>query len=176
MPGSGGINDREAADAVLAGTLEEADLNSAARNVAALILAGAHNSAAPEVDFDAHHALARRAAREGAVLLKNKDATLPFKKSGKLAIIGAFAEAPRFQGAGSSQVNATQIDKPLDMLSAALGEAGEVLYAKGFDPETAETDENLIAEAVACAETADQVIVMVGLPPLFEAEGFDRAH
>ena len=176
MPGSGGLNDCAAADAVRAGVLEEADLNTAARNVTALILASENNSAAPEVDFDAHHALARRAAREGAVLLKNNDATLPFKKSGKLAVIGAFAEAPRFQGAGSSQVNATQIDKPLDMFAAALGGAGEVVYAKGFDPETAETDEKLIAEAVACAEAADQVIVMVGLPPLFEAEGFDREH
>ncbi len=176
MPGSGGLNDCAAADAVRAGVLEEADLNTAARNVTALILASENNSAAPEVDFDAHHALARRAAREGAVLLKNNDATLPFKKSGKLAVIGAFAEAPRFQGAGSSQVNATQIDKPLDMFAAALDGAGEVAYAKGFDPETAETDEKLIAEAVACAEAADQVIVMVGLPPLFEAEGFDRGH
>ncbi|MEC7163691.1 MAG: glycoside hydrolase family 3 C-terminal domain-containing protein, partial [Pseudomonadota bacterium] len=176
MPGSGGLNDCAAADAVRAGVLEEADLNTAARNVTALILASENNSAAPEVDFDAHHALARRAAREGAVLLKNNDATLPFKKSGKLAVIGAFAEAPRFQGAGSSQVNATQIDKPLDMFAAALDGAGEVVYAKGFDPETAETDEKLIAEAVACAEAADQVIVMVGLPPLFEAEGFDRGH
>ena len=109
-------------------------------------------------------------------MLKNKTTTLPFKKSGKLAVIGAFAEAPRFQGAGSSQVNATQIDKPLDMFAAALGEDGEVVYAKGFNPETAETDADLIAEAVACAEAADQVIVMVGLPPLFEAEGFDREH
>ena len=176
MPGSGGLNDCAAADAVRAGVLEEADLNTAARNVTALILASENNSAAPEVDFDAHHALARRAAREGAVLLKNNDATLPFKKSGKLAVIGAFAEAPRFQGAGSSQVNATQTDKPLDMFAAALGGAGEVVYAKGFDPETAETDEKLIAEAVACAEAADQVIVMVGLPALFEAEGFDREH
>ena len=62
------------------------------------------------------------------------------------------------------------------MFAAALDGAGEVVYAKGFDPETAETDEKLIAEAVACAEAADQVIVMVGLPPLFEAEGFDREH
>ena len=176
MPSSGGLNDCAAADAVRAGVLEEADLNTAARNVTALILASENNSAVPDVNFDAHHALARRAAREGAVLLKNNNATLPFKKSGKLAVIGAFAEAPRFQGAGSSQVNATQTDKPLDMFAAALGGAGEVVYAKGFDPETAEPDEKLIAEAVACAEAADQAIVMVGLPPLFEAEGFDRGH
>ncbi|MEC7595320.1 MAG: glycoside hydrolase family 3 N-terminal domain-containing protein, partial [Pseudomonadota bacterium] len=120
MPSSGVLNDCTAADAVRAGALEEADLNTAARNVTALILASENNRAAPEVDFDAHHALARRAAREGAVLLKNNDATLPFKKSGKLAVIGAFAKSPRFQGAGSSQVNATQTDKPLDMFAAAL--------------------------------------------------------
>ena len=67
MPSSGGLNDCTAADAVRAGVLEEADLNTAARNVTALILASENNRAALEVNFDAHHALARRAAREGAV-------------------------------------------------------------------------------------------------------------
>ncbi len=176
MPSSGGINDRAAADAVRAGALSQTDLDTAASNVAAAIMAGAHNSVATQVNFDAHHGLARQAAREGAVLLKNDMDTLPFKKSGTLAVIGAFAETPRFQGAGSSQVNATQIDKPLEMLRATIGDAGTVTFAKGFDPETAEADENLIAEAVACAQNAEQVIIMAGLPPLFEAEGFDREH
>lgn len=173
MPSTGGANDRKVAAAVRAGALDEAHLDRAAHRVSELILAAQHNRRAQAVDFAAHHKLARRAAAEGAVLLKNQNA-LPLSENKSVALIGAFAEAPRFQGAGSSQVNAYQLDTALDAFHEKLGE--RVVYAAGFDMELAEENNALIGEAVAIARAADVAIIMAGLPPLFEAEGFDRTH
>jgi len=175
MPSSGGANDRIAAAAVADGSLSQQDLDQAANRVTQMILAADHNSQPLAVDFAAHHQLAQKAAAEGAVLLKNTDALLPLADTGKLAVIGGFAEKPRFQGAGSSQVNAHQIDTPLSLLQQRLG-ADQVVYAKGYDVDLANDDEALIAEAVAAAKSAERAVVMVGLPALFEAEGFDRTH
>ena len=175
MPSSGGANDRIAAAAVADGSLSQQDLDQAASRVTQMILAADHNSQPLAVDFAAHHQLAQKAAAEGAVLLKNIDALLPLADTGKLAVIGGFAEKPRFQGAGSSQVNAHQIDTPLSLLQQRLG-VDQVVYAKGYDVDLANDDEALIAEAVAAAKSAERAVVMVGLPALFEAEGFDRTH
>ena len=175
MPSTGGANDALVAKAVANGTLSESHLDRAACRVTELILAAQNNRESTEVDFDAHHALARRAAAEGAVLLKNADAVLPLDDTKSVALIGAFAEMPRFQGAGSSQVNPTRLDTPLAALQEKLG-AGRVAYAVGFDHELAEENEAMIGEAVAIAKAADVAVILAGLPPLFEAEGFDRAH
>ena len=175
MPATGGVNDRKVATAVANGDLAEAHLDRAATRVSELILAAQNNRTETQVDFDAHHALARRAAAEGAVLLQNKNATLPLAADKSVALIGAFAETPRYQGAGSSQVNPTRIDTPLAALQEKLG-SGRVAYAVGFDHELAEPNAAMIGEAVAIAKAADVAIIMAGLPPLFEAEGFDRSH
>jgi beta-glucosidase len=175
MPSTGGVNDRKVAAAVDDGTLEVAHLDRAAARVTELILAAQNNAADTKIDFDAHHALARKAAAEGAVLLKNQGDILPLASTDSVALIGAFAETPRYQGAGSSQVNATKIDTPLVLWREKLGEAN-VAYAQGFDAELATEDASLIEEAVAKAKAAKVAIVMAGLPPLFEAEGFDREH
>ena len=131
MPSSGGVNDRLAAAQVKDGSFDEAHLDRAAGRVTQMILASKNNTAPHAVDFDAHHALARKAAAEGAVLLKN-NAILPLGKDKSVALIGAFADAPRFQGAGSSQVNAAKLDKPLDAFVSRLGDTN-VTYAQGFD-------------------------------------------
>ena len=174
MPSSGGVNDRLVAKKVKDGDFEAAHLERAAGRVTQMILAAKNNLAPQKVDFDAHHELARKAAAEGAVLLKN-NGLLPLQSDKSVALIGAFADAPRFQGAGSSQVNATRLDKPVDAFSDRLG-AQRVVYTQGFDAELAEPDQGLIDEAVAAAEKSDIAIIMAGLPPLFEAEGFDRTH
>ena len=174
MPSSGGVNDRLVAVQVKDGTFDEAHLDRAAGRVTQLIMASKANLAPRKVDFDAHHALARKAAADGAVLLKN-GGILPLSADKSVALIGAFAETPRIQGAGSSQVNATKIDRPLDAFTARLG-ADKIAYAAGFDAEMAADDAALIAEAIAAAQAADIAIIMAGLPPLFEAEGFDRTH
>jgi beta-glucosidase len=127
-------------------------------------------------DVDEHHKLARRIAHESAVLLKNDGGVLPLRPAAgaRVAVIGEFARTPRFQGAGSSQVNPTKIDIPLQELTAALGPEVTVDFAPGFRLDSAETDPVLVDEAVGTATGADHVVVFLGLPAQAESEGFDR--
>ncbi|MGI6591090.1 MAG: glycoside hydrolase family 3 C-terminal domain-containing protein [Eggerthellaceae bacterium] len=115
-------------------------------------------------------ALARRAAEESAVLLKN-DGILPLSPSMKLAVIGAFAEHPRFQGAGSSQVNPIALSTPLQALRA---KCPDISYAPGYDAATGEATHESAVAAARCAQTADTVIVFLGQAPDSESEGYDR--
>ncbi len=111
--------------------------------------------------------VARHAAAQGAVLLKNEDGILPLRKDAKIAIIGAMAKKMRYQGAGSSHVNARKLSQPLDFLSGT--------YAPGCDDRGDTTDE-LIREAAAAAKNAEAAVVFAGLPDRYESEGFDRDH
>ena len=124
-----------------------------------------------EPKFEEHHALAKKAASEGIVLLKNENSLLPLSLDKKIAVIGSFAETPRFQGAGSSLVNPTFTDKPLGCYRAAgLNIIG---YAAGCRRD-GKADEKLLAEAAALAKQADIVLLHIGLPEVFESEGLDR--
>jgi beta-glucosidase len=177
MPGSGGINDQRIVDAVTEGSLSEETVERAARRIVQLILAAQDaRKDAHQVDYDAHHLLAQKAAEESAVLLKNDNNMLPFKPAGTLAVIGGFAESPRYQGGGSSHVNPYRLDRPIDALGAYLEGRADVIYAQGFDPRLAPANEALIAEAVEVARSVDQVLILAGLPSAFEAEGADREH
>ena len=176
MPGSGGVNDRRLVRAAHAGTLAEEDLDRAATRNVALALAGADvRTRASDPDHDAHHALARRAAAESVVLLRNAGQLLPLSPDANLTVIGAFAKTPRYQGAGSSQVTPTRIDCAFDAIRAAAS-AAPPTYAPGYDPVRSPRDDALIAEAVAAAEAASVAIVFAGLPGIYESEGFDREH
>ncbi|HQR79229.1 MAG TPA: glycoside hydrolase family 3 C-terminal domain-containing protein [Actinomycetota bacterium] len=169
MPGSGGVFDAEVAQAVAGGELDPADVARCADRVLDLV-AGAPVGEGPAADLTAHNELARRAAAESTVLLAN-DGILPLAGDETVALIGAFARQPRYQGSGSSQVNPTR----LTTAANAFTERGvRVRYAAGYDPVTCEPDENLIAEAVAVAARADVVVLMAGLPGIYESEGFDR--
>ena len=127
---------------------------------------------------DTHHALARAAAGESIVLLKNDpgaDGTplLPLAPEARIALVGEFARTPRFQGAGSSQVNPTRVDSVLETFAAS---PGEVAFAAGYGLEDAGDDDRLRDEAVSVAAAADVVVMLVGLPAADESEGFDRTH
>ena len=123
-------------------------------------------------DADAHHALARRAAGESVVLLKNDDALLPLAEGARVAVIGDFAETPRYQGAGSSAVNSIKVDTFLDCLNdSGLHSVG---FAPGFDRQ-GKPDAAKQAEAVALAAEADAVLLCLGLDEIKESEGLDRA-
>ena len=131
MPPNLGVSDRAIVDAVAAGELDEAVLDRAAGRVLRLVYRSRRREPAG-MDAAAHHALARRAAAQSLVLLKN-DGALPLTgMAGRtIAVIGEFARTPRFQGAGSSQVSPTQVDVPLDALAAALPGA-TLRFAAGY--------------------------------------------
>ncbi len=183
MPSTGGTSAAALVAAVEAGVLEEAVLDTAVSRLLGLLgkaLPGLDEGG--EVDFDAHHALARRAGAAGAVLLKNVDATLPLRleAGSTIAVIGEFARTPRFQGAGSSKVEATRVDDALSALRAAVPDGVEVTFAPGYGLAEAGTadavEHELRAEAARVAGAADQVVVFLGLPAADESEGFDRTH
>lgn len=178
MPTSGGFWDGEVAAALKDGRLRMDDVDTAAIRVVELNLrAGKAAADLPlgPVDFDAHHALARRAGAAGAVLLTN-NGLLPLASKGTIAVIGAFAQTPRYQGAGSSLVRPTRLDTALDALRAGLEGKATVTYAPGYDAKTGETTDELLAEATAAAASADAVVLLVGLPGSYESEGYDRDH
>ncbi|WP_432494400.1 glycoside hydrolase family 3 C-terminal domain-containing protein [Kineococcus auxinigenes] len=182
MPSSGGTGTKRILDAVTAGTLSEADVDRAARRVLELLDKAAPALAEPgTVDVEAHHALAREAATASAVLLRNEPVggapLLPLAPAGgTVAVIGEFARTPRYQGAGSSQVNPTRLDDALSALREAFAGSREVVFAAGYDPDSEELDTALADEAVAAAAAAEVAVVFLGLPPRYESEGYDRDH
>lgn len=176
MPGSKGLWDGEVAKAVAAGTLDKEDVLKCATRVVDLIARSNRNRPAkPEVSdrtLAKNDALAREAAAAGAVLLKN-DGILPLKPATKVAAIGAFAAEPRYQGFGSSHVNAAHVTSALDEFGAR---GVTVEYARGYDPLKSEDDASALTEAVVAARNADVAIVFAGLPPFIESESFDREN
>ena len=186
MPPNHGVSDAAIVAAARSGELDEAVLDRAVARVLRLVdraLSGAIDvgeeaTARPGFDADGHHALARAAAAECAVLLKNDGDLLPLQPSAgdTVAVIGEFARTPRYQGAGSSQVNPTQVDNAVDELQAAVPDGVRVVFAPGFGIGTTTVDDELAAEAVALAGRASVVVAFLGLPDADESEGFDRTH
>jgi beta-glucosidase len=164
----------QVAAAVRAGELDEQVLDARARAVLELVDKGMGVlDLDEEFDAERNHALARAAAAESVVLLKNDDRILPLASGSRIAVIGEFARTPRFQGAGSSQVNPTTVENALDELRAAFG---EVAFAAGYGMGDTGADEALRAEAVDVAAAAETVVMLIGLPGADESEGFDRTH
>ena len=123
-------------------------------------------------DIPTHHSVAKRCA-EGSIVLLDNDGILPLSEGASVAIIGDFAKAPRYQGAGSSQVNPTGLDNLYDCLSGRVNITG---YAKGYDRKNPDPVKKLISEAVAVASVSDTVLLCVGLEEILESEGVDRTH
>ncbi|MDG4666156.1 glycoside hydrolase family 3 C-terminal domain-containing protein [Mycobacterium sp. 236(2023)] len=170
MPATGGASARRIVAAVQAGDLDESVVDTAVERLLTLTaLAGA---AGVEVDFDADHALARELAAECAVLLKNDDDTLPLAVDVRIAVVGEFARTPRFQGGGSSHINATQIDAALDAIRELS--SGSVEFAPGFTLDGSGDADAMVDDAVAVARRADVAVVFAGLAETDESEGFDR--
>ena len=174
MPAPGGDAVRELLAAVRSGKITEADVDARLDELLTLVLDthAAVERHSRSFDADAHHALARRAAGESVVLLKNDDALLPLAEGTRVAVIGDFAETPRYQGAGSSAVNSIKVDTFLDCLNdSGLHSVG---FAPGFDRQ-GKPDAAKQAEAVALAAKADAVLLCLGLDEIKESEGLDRA-
>ena len=174
MPAPGGDAVRELLAAVRSGKITEADVDARLDELLTLVLDthAAVERHSRSFDADAHHALARRAAGESVVLLKNDDALLPLAEGTRVAVIGDFAETPRYQGAGSSAVNSIKVDTFLDCLNdSGLHSVG---FAPGFERQ-GKPDAAKQAEAVALAAEADAVLLCLGLDEIKESEGLDRA-
>ena len=174
MPAPGGDSIRELVRAVSRGELEESVVDARVDELLELVLASdaTLRVARGGFDADAHHDLARKAAGEGIVLLKNEGGALPLAGGARVAIIGDFANKPRFQGAGSSAVNATRHDSILELVGG--GDIDCVGYEPGFN-RAGEADPALVERATRLAGAADVAVVCLGLTELQESEGADRA-
>ena len=178
MPSPGFTSVRELVGAVQAGTLAEADLNARAAEVAKIArLTKTEGVGRDDLLKDdiaaAHHAVARHVAENSSVLLKNVDGTLPLPAGVNVAVVGDMAKVARFQGSGSSKVNATREENLLDELTRTGG-VNVAGYAQGYDRQGAR-NQGLIDEAVALAGKADVVVAVVGLDERSESEGLDRS-
>ena len=175
MPAPGGDSVRELLAAVESGKISESDIDARLSELLPLVFdtKAALDAAPREFDAAAHHALARRAAEESLVLLKNEGSLLPLAAGGKVAVIGDFAKNPRYQGAGSSMVNSTQVDVLLDKLIDS--ELNVIGYQQGFDRH-GKPDAALQKSACELATQADTVILCMGLDEIAESEGLDRSN
>ncbi len=170
MPYVGPYHDKQIERAVAAGTLREEDVDRCAARVVELAERAKARKTAP-YDASAHHQLARKAAVQSAVLLKNEDHLLPLKPGAAVAVLGAFAKSPRYQGAGSSKVQTLTIENPYEEL---LHLGVSATYAEGYREAEDAPDEAMIQEACDLARGKDAVLIYAGLPDRYESEGFDR--
>ena len=175
MPAPGGDSVRELLAAVESGKISESDIDARLSELLPLVFdtKAALDAAPREFDAAAHHALARRAAEESLVLLKNEGSLLPLAAGTKVAVIGDFAKNPRYQGAGSSMVNSTQVDVLLDKLIDS--ELNVIGYQQGFDRH-GKPDAALQKSACELATQADTVVLCMGLDEIAESEGLDRSN
>ncbi len=168
MPYLGRENDEAILEAVRSGRLSEEALDRAVLRVLRLMEQG---RGVQDRDISHHHDLACRASEASAVLLKNENGLMPLPVGAKVAVIGGFAVKPRYQGAGSSHINPFRVDEPLQELQRA-GFVTE--YAQGYQEDTLEPDDALIAQAVKTAEGCEYAVIFAGLPDAKESEGYDR--
>ena len=182
MPGTGEENKRELVNAVEGGPvamppvdpkfrnkLTMRQIDKAVTRLLEVVFSLYEKKTEKQCDYAKHHKTAVEIARESMVLLKN-NGVLPIK-GGRTAVIGEMAVRPRFQGGGSSCVNAIDVTKPLD----AMREYGEVEYAQGYSLDD-DADYNKISEAADLAASCDRAVIICGLPDSYESEGYDRTH
>ncbi len=176
MPSSHGLNDGKIVEAVKAGTLDEAVLDKAVERILRIVFMYVEKKP-PQAVFDREkqHRKARQVAGESMVLLKN-GGILPLAKKGKITFLGAFAEQPRFQGGGSSHINAFKQSSALEAAGSLLGGNVQIDYAPGYSLTEDSVDQKMIDEAAALAAKADCAVIFAGLPDSYESEGYDRTH
>lgn len=178
MPSSNGVNDALIVKAVQDGTLDEAVVDQACERILNIVCRYMESRDENAVfDREKDHGTAASVEEECIVLLKNDSDgngkhILPLGREQKIAFIGKYAQAPRYQGGGSSHINSWKVESALE----AVKDFADVVYAKGFDDAEDKADEVLEAEAVQAAKDADAAVIFAGLPDSFESEGYDRTH
>lgn len=174
MPGTGDEGTDAVMEAIRSGRIDRSVVEQSVARLAQL--AERTRVSRPSrggIDIDAHHALARRAAADSIVLLRNENNALPLRSDQRIAVIGELAVRPQFQGGGSSHVNPTRLDIPLDELRSTLGETA-VAYEPGYTKADPAADESLRTRAREVATDADVAVIFVGLYEEDQSEGFDR--
>jgi beta-glucosidase len=179
MPGKPArITNKMIVEAIKNNELDEKQLDAVVKDILRIVFLAQDNQQEPtDIKVEEHHQLARKVSAEAMTLLKNSKKLLPLDKSQykKIAVIGEFAENPRYQGNGSSQVKPTKLDKFIDVIRDEYGQAIEISYSAGYSLSN-DDDLSLIAEAAKVAGQADVAIVLAGLPLSYESEGIDRTH
>lgn len=173
MPGKGTESVDEIVAAVEDGSLPKKDLDRAVNRVLKMIKNWQPDDAdqSGSYDMDEQHEFARKLATDSFVLLKNEHHVLPVNEGEKLAVIGELAEKPRYQGSGSSHVNAHHLVTPLAAINQVRPDA---TYVAGYSLATDDVNSTAVAEAVSAAKFADKVIIFAGYPERMESEGFDK--
>lgn len=174
MPSGGDRSVQKVVAALEAGSLDISSLDQAVSNLERLATRVNSKSAEP-ADFEANHLLAREVAARSIVLLKNQNNVLPLRQDARVAVIGAFATAPRIQGGGSSHVVPTRVDIPLDEIRNRSASGDLVSYSEGFSLAGAsDSDALLVEQATKAAAAAEVAVLFLGLSASEESEGFDR--
>ncbi len=174
MPPSRKLNDKKIIDAVKNGQLEIPELDTVVGHLLKIIFKAVDGKGkGTAFNVIEHHRMAQEAALESMVLLKNDGEILPFKKSCHLAVIGAMAKTPRYQGSGSSHVNPRALD---DIYEKIKEKVSHIAYSDGYDRNSDLGDERLTEKAKKTASKADYAVVLAGLLEEYESEGYDRSH
>jgi beta-glucosidase len=171
MPGPKDARVRAVIEAVRSGALDEAVLDEAVRHILTIVFKAAETPMGKPFDVEAHHAVARRVAAEGMVLLKN-NGILPLQNPQHIAVIGRSAETAHYQGGGSSHINPCQVDMPYEELRKFAGGA-ELIFTEGY-PADDSLQPALVDSAVTAARGADVALLYIALPSYKESEGYDR--
>ncbi len=166
MPGGSDYMHRAALEAVKCGELDEKLIDASVERILHLVERSAKIEKC-EVDFEAHHTLAKEVAVQGAVLMKNEGAILPLKEE-NCVIIGSMAKNIRYQGSGSSHINPTKLSTLCDAMPTAI------FCDVGDEVGNVSIDE--IKRAESMAKERETAVLVIGLPDSYESEAFDRDH
>ena len=176
MPASGGDTDKQIVKAVQEGKLDMAVLDTAVERILRIVYKFLEGRQKGNFDKNAHHLVTAQIAAESMVLLKNNSKILPLKEkdAGQILFVGAFAQKPRYEGGGSSHINAFKVT---GALQAAKDAGLKIKWEQGFDiKESKAKDAKLLASAKTAAKKAKVVVIFAGLPDRYESEGYDRSH
>ena len=176
MPTTGGDSAEALIRAVKEGKISEELVDRRVDEMLDVVLstnAAIERNKGKKFDTEAHHAVAMKASEESVVLLRNEGNMLPLAAGTKVAVIGDFAETPRYQGAGSSVVNPTKLDSAMGVIGQFPLEV--VGFEKGY-PRVGDPDPAMRSAAAALAKKADVVLLYLGLDEISESEGLDRQN
>lgn len=139
-------------------------------------------------------AFARETAAQSCVLLQNNNDVLPLKTVGTIAVVGPLAaDRKNMQGTWSIAGDWQLCSSVLDGIHALAGKDAKILHARGAnitnDPVLAQRlnfagdkvdidprpQEEMIAEALACAAKADVIVAVVGEAQEMSGEASCRA-